>query len=344
MDISMIVMWVGFILAAYSVVGNDVIQTLGTFLTSNEKRVKWWVLWLFAASILTFTLVQGYLNADISYGRLSKFEEGLVDLEYKWYYLIPPIALLFLTRMGIPVSTTFMILTLFSLNKIPNDLGSMVSSVFDADQKLGGMIQKSLMGYAIAFGTAVLVYMLVARITEKRFIEKPLEDKYRPVWIFLQWFATGFLWYQWLTQDLANIYVFHRGGNDLSPAMFGITLLILLGLLAFIFYRRGGAVQNVVRNKINTLDIRSATIIDFIYGIVLYIFKYNALGLWEAKLPMSTTWVFIGLLAGRELAIRFRLDNKLTKSEVKDVVGDLAKVSLGLFVSVVLVFVIKLLG
>lgn len=346
----MFVMWVGFILAAYSVVGNDVIQTLGTFLTSNEKRVKWWVLWLFAASILTFTLVQGYLNADISYGRLEKFEGGLIDLEYKWYYLIPPIALLFLTRMGIPVSTTFMILTLFSLNKIPNDLGSMVSSVFDTDAKLGGMIQKSLMGYVIAFIAAIIIYMLVTRVTEKRFIEKPLEDKYRPVWIFLQWFATGFLWYQWLTQDLANIYVFHRGGNELSPVMFTITVLILVGLLAFIFYRRGGAVQNVVRNKINTLDIRSATIIDFIYGIILYIFKYdNFMGFeyqfpWTGNLPMSTTWVFIGLLAGRELAVRFRLDNKLTKSEVKDVAGDLAKVSLGLVVSVVLVFVIKLLG
>ena len=44
MDSSTVFMWLGFILAAYSVVGNDVIQTLGTFLTSNEKRVKWYVL------------------------------------------------------------------------------------------------------------------------------------------------------------------------------------------------------------------------------------------------------------------------------------------------------------
>ena len=35
----------GFTLAAYSVVGNDSIQTLGTFLTSNEDK-PWWVLWL----------------------------------------------------------------------------------------------------------------------------------------------------------------------------------------------------------------------------------------------------------------------------------------------------------
>ena len=33
----------GFSLAAYSVVGNDSIQTLGTFLVSNEK-CKWWQL------------------------------------------------------------------------------------------------------------------------------------------------------------------------------------------------------------------------------------------------------------------------------------------------------------
>ena len=50
----MIIMWLGFILAAYSVVGNDVIQTLGTFLASNEHR-PWYVLWLFAATIILMT-------------------------------------------------------------------------------------------------------------------------------------------------------------------------------------------------------------------------------------------------------------------------------------------------
>lgn len=344
MNSELIVMYVGFILASYSVVGNDVIQTLGTFLTSNEKRVKWWILWLFAASILSFALIQGYVNADISYGRLDKFNESLMTLEYKWFYLLPPIVLMVLTRIGIPVSTTFMILTLFSLSSVPSDLPSMFASVFDSSTKLGGMIQKSLMGYAIAFTSAIVLYMIVTRITEKRFIENPLREDRRIYWVVAQWFTTGFLWYQWLTQDLANIYVYLRGGNGLSPVMFGFTLLILVGLLAFIFYRSGGAVQKVVKSKTNTMDIRSATFIDLIYGIILYIFKYNALGLWEAKLPMSTTWVFIGLLAGREIAIRYRLDNKLTRSEVKEVGSDLWKVSLGLVVSVVLVFIIKILS
>jgi hypothetical protein len=34
---------VGFLFAAYSIVANDAIQTLGTFLSSNAKR-PWWML------------------------------------------------------------------------------------------------------------------------------------------------------------------------------------------------------------------------------------------------------------------------------------------------------------
>jgi len=341
MDITVIIMWLGFALAAYSVVGNDVIQTLGTFLTSNEKRLPWWVLWLFAATILLAALTNGYLNNDIDYGRLDKFT---MPTEYPWYYLLPPIVLLLITRSGIPVSTTFMILTLFSLSSIPSDLPSMLSSTFNADTKLGGMIQKSIMGYIIAFSSAAIIYLLISRMTEKRFMENPLTKQKEQIWIVVQWFTTGFLWFQWLTQDLANIYIYLRGGEGLSIAGFIGSVAILLGLLAYIFYSKGGAVQKVVREKTNTADIRAATFIDLIYGIILYIFKYNYLGLFEGKLPMSTTWVFIGLLAGRELGMRLNLERKVTSEVAKMIFSDLGKVFFGLIMSVVLVFIIKLLA
>ena len=341
MDLSFFVMWIGFLLAAYSVVGNDVIQTLGTFLTSNEKHVKWQVLWLFAASILTIALVNGYYNNDIDYGRLDKFTMPEV---YHWYYLLPPLVLLFITRLGIPVSTTFMILTLFSLSDIPGELGAMMSSTVDTSSKLGGMIQKSMMGYIIAFTSALVIYLAITRVTEKKFIDNPLEDKQRKYWIVAQWLTTGFLWFQWLTQDLANIYIYLQGGKDLSVAGFAVSLLILVGLLAYIFQQRGGAVQKVVREKTNTADIRAATFVDLIYGIILYIFKYNYLGLFEGKLPMSTTWVFIGLLAGRELGIRINLDKKIKKKVARLVFADLGKVFAGLMISVVLVFFIKMMA
>jgi hypothetical protein len=341
MDISFIVMWLGFILASYSVVGNDVIQTLGTFLTSNEKRVKWWILWAFASVILLYALVGGYMAGDIDYGRLDKFD---MPTTYNWYYLLPPLVLLSITRSGIPVSTTFMILTLFSLSSIPNDLPTMMSSVFDSGTKLGGMIQKSIMGYIIAFLSSIIIYVAITRLTEKRFLDNPITENSRPFWTAAQWFTTGFLWFQWLTQDLANIYIYLRGGEDLSIGGFIFSVLILIGLLGYIFYQKGGAVQNVVREKTNTADIRSATFVDLIYGVILYIFKYNYLGLFEAKLPMSTTWVFIGLLAGREIGIRLNLEKKLSSKVTRMVFADLGKVFFGLLVSVVLVFIIKLLA
>lgn len=350
MDFSLVVMWLGFFLAAYSVVGNDVIQTLGTFLTSNEKRLEWWVLWLFAATILSATLIYGHVNNDISYGRLDKYQEGLAALKYEWFYLLPPIVLLAITRSGIPVSTTFMILTLFSLSSVPGEIGPMLSSVFDTDSKLGGMIEKSIFGYIVAFVSAGVIYVAVSRLTEKYFIENPLKKSREIWWTVAQWFTTGFLWYQWLTQDLANIYVYLRGGDSLSSFEFAITLLIFLGLLGYIFYRKGGAVQEVVREKTNTADIRAATFIDLIYGIILMVFKgstFFGVGFefpWTGNLPMSTTWVFIGLLAGREIGMYLNLDGKITKRISKMVFADLGKVFFGLLVSVVLVFIIKLLA
>lgn len=341
MEFSALFMWVGFTLAAYSVVGNDVIQTLGTFLTSNEQKVRWQILWLFAASILSAALIYGYINADIDYGRLDKF---VMPENYEWYFILPPLVLLLITRIGIPVSTTFMILTLFSLNEISGDLGDMVASVFDKSQNLGGMIHKSIMGYLIAFASAIIIYLGISSLTEKYFIENPIKDRNLRFWTIAQWITTGFLWSQWLTQDLANIYIYLRGGEGLSILGFIASLLILLALLAFIFYRRGGAVQNVVREKTNTADIRSATFVDLIYGIVLYVFKYDYFGLWGGKLPMSTTWIFIGLLAGRELAIQLRLHKKIDRELLKMIFADLGKIFFGLVVSVVLVFIIKILS
>lgn len=349
MDFSPIVMWLGFGMAAYSVVGNDVIQTLGTFLTSNEEKVKWQVLWLYTAGILTIVLTLGWFDPfdwydytrSIAYGRLDEFK---IPKVYHWYYLIPPLVLMVITRTGIPVSTTFMILTLFSLNEIPDSFGKMIFSVISSDTILGSMIQKSLIGYGIAFLFALIVFILIARLTEKYFINNPLPDKQRAAWVALQWFITGFLWWQWLTQDLANIYIFLRGGDNQHPVVFLASLILILALLAYIFSRKGGAVQDIVRQKINTFDIRSATFVDLIYGIALYAFKDDYFGLWGAKIPMSTTWLFVGLLAGREIGIRINLEGRLTKEITQMIGNDFLKISLGLVISVLLVFIIKILA
>lgn len=308
MDYTMIVMWLGFILAGYAVVGNDSIQTLGTFLSSNEDR-PWYTLWIFAGSILTATLVYGWYNysGDVSYNRLAKYP---VPENLSWAYLLPPLVLMVLTRTGIPVSTSFLILTFFK------------------PKGLYDMTMKSILGYMLAFTVAILVWQWVTKLLDKRFIHNPITDREKRNWTILQWASTGFLWGQWLIQDFANIYVYLP--RDLGFVELVVSLFVLLGMLGYIFYARGGSIQEIVKAKTNTVDIRSATIIDFLYGLVLLFFKeYN-------DTPMSTTWVFLGLLAGREIAIRFMLEAKNQHQETRkshQFLGQLLNILMVLFIA-----------
>ena len=61
-------MVLGFMLAAYSVVANDSVQTLGTWLASNSEKFKWYTLWAAASVGLLVTMWYGwYVHAgDIS--------------------------------------------------------------------------------------------------------------------------------------------------------------------------------------------------------------------------------------------------------------------------------------
>ena len=306
-------MIVGFLLGSYSIVGNDAIQTLGTFLSSNSYR-PWWVLWLFAGSIITVVLVYGWVahSGDVSYGRLEAIP---VPDHFSWIYCVPPFVLLLLTRWGIPVSTTFLTLTIF------------------APKALESMLLKSLLGYATAFVVAIIVYKLITRSLESRF--NRTDGPTSPWWIVAQWCSTGFLWSQWLIQDLANIYVFLPRDPvsrtpDIAVGWFIVSIVAILGLLAFIFYNHGGTIQKVVLTKTNTTDIRSATFVDLIYGIVLLVFKELS------HIPMSTTWVFVGLLAGREIAIAWNEKHRSRQEVSRLVFSDFAKILAGLVISVAL--------
>jgi hypothetical protein len=299
--IELLLMCVGFILAAYSIVANDAIQTLGTFLSSNSKR-HWAILWVYACAILTFVILYTYFahDGDLTYGRLGALFEHQPRSAMTVLHIIPPLLILLMTRFGWPVSTTFLVLTVF------------------ANKALGSMLLKSVTGYVLAFVVGVVVYVLISSIVERRFLETR-NKKISPVWVWLQWISTGWLWSQWLIQDLANIFVFlpyERRIMDgevvtiFSPLYMGSSLILMWALHAWVFANRGGAIQKIVTSKTNTTDIRAATIIDFMYGTFLFIFKEMN------DMPMSTTWVFIGLLAGRELGMTIRRYALRTPQEI----------------------------
>ena len=56
-------MWVGFFFAAYAAIANDSIQTIGTFIASNQDK-KFWVLWLFLGGIFVGTACWSFFTSD----------------------------------------------------------------------------------------------------------------------------------------------------------------------------------------------------------------------------------------------------------------------------------------
>jgi len=312
MSISIIIGTLGFIFAAIAVIANDSAQTLGTFIASN-KNGKWQWQWLTMATVMVATLTYGYMSGDIAHGRLDTIPQPDV---FKWYHLAAPALLLGLTRYGVPVSTTILTLSVFSNTFV-----------------LEKILLKSAMGYALA---AVAAYALWAFLSKYLDEKKPVAKKNRDKWRVAQWVATCFLWHQWLAHDIANVAVFLPRGEALPLWMFVSFMAILVAGLAHLFYNRGGKIQEIVLSKSGTRFMRSATIIDFTYAIILWYFKeYN-------NIPMSTTWVFVGLLCGRELAVyrHFKTEDGI-KVVFPMLMADFMKMMVGLALSIVLVWFIS---
>ncbi len=395
MEIAGIQIWalLGFLFAAYAVVGNDALQTLGTFINSN-RRLHWTVLFGFAATVLVVTFTFGWLiyDGDPSYQRLSNTDKYPV-IDIQWYHTLPPLVLLVITRLGIPVSTSFMVLTIFA-----------------SVAGLGSMIEKSLFGYGLAFVVGLGVYLLISKTLEKRFEEIPVgtnvprglivgvgtvfllasnflvaikddreaaaetgaaitplidlfmatatspvilgliglvvvveilaniqagKDRVR-YWVAAQWVTTGYLWAVWLIQDFANIFVFLP--RELTAIQGFVAMIMIVVLLGYTFWNQGGPVQKILKSKSNVTDIRSATIIDFIYASLLFFFKELN------DLPMSTTWVFLGLIAGREYGFAIMRKTFMNGVAILDTMSDLAKAFIGLVISINLAVALPMIG
>lgn len=314
LTLSNLYMITGFLISMYSCVSNDVIQTLGTFLTTS-KKMPTWLIWAFTSAVLIITITTGWIvnNGDMAFGRLERipFPET-----FTLVHVLPPIILLFLTRYGIPVSTTFLILSIFSASDI---------------SVIGMILSKSIIGYFLALVVSIIIYTIIARPLERVFYYTA-DKKISKWWIAAKWASTAFLWSQWLMQDAANLFVYLPRKTSFSTLLF-----VLIAFSAFLWMvadKRGGEVQKIVKMKTNVQDPRSATIIDLIYAfLLLYFIQLN-------NIPMSTTWVFIGLLAGREIALYNRLRFESPKKMYKHILKDLTKVTFGLAVSIAVVVVL----
>ncbi|MBX2954821.1 MAG: hypothetical protein KF846_01600 [Cyclobacteriaceae bacterium] len=308
-------MWFGFLFAAYAAVANDSIQSLGTFIESNKDK-RWYVLWLFTGLImlgtLTFSFI--YFNGDVTYQRLLDNEGNTkypFDEQFSYFQIIAPVVLLILTRLRMPVSTTFLLLSVFSADT------SGITSV----------VWKSVSGYILAFAISFLIWYFGFDLIRKYFKKR----KAHFGWTITQWVVSGSLWSVWLMQDGANIAVFLPRTLELWQFIIFVgTIFFGLGLL---FYLRGDKIQQVVSEKVRISDVRAATLIDFTY-VLLLIYK-----LFVSTIPMSTTWVFLGTIGGREMAVSLSRKKKGFKHKGKalKIIGrDFLYATIGLVISVAL--------
>lgn len=308
-------MWLGFLFAAYAAVGNDSIQSLGTFIESNRDQ-KWYILWLYVGSIFlaTVTFSWIYFDGDVTYQRLTS-PDGSSPYphpeNFSYFQIIAPLVLLILTRLRMPVSTTFLLL-----------------SVFSADSSgITSMVAKSVSGYGLAFVISFAVWYFSYKLIRRYFSQRKMSSGWRVV----QWIVSGSLWATWVMQDGANIAVFLPREQSLGTFI-GFASVIFLGL-GILFYLRGDRIQRVVSEKVRISDIRAATLVDFTYVIML-IYK-----LFISTTPLSTTWVFLGIIGGREIAIHLSRDKEGHKHERKAglvILRDFAFAFTGLIISVAL--------
>jgi phosphate/sulfate permease len=147
--------------------------------------------------------------------------------------------------------------------------------------------------------------------------------------------TSGALWSFWIMQDAANVAIYLPRQLSLTQfIVFAGSIFMGMGLL---FYLKGDKIQSIVDEKAGVSDIRAATLVDFVYAGLIYYLKI------QSNIPISTTWVFIGLLGGRELAIALskkRRRNRLRKSKMatRMIFKDALKAFIGLVVSLLLAF------
>jgi len=188
MELTLIYTIIGFALAGWSVIANDSIQTLGTFIASKQKWFKWYTLATTASLAMIVTISYGWwrYGGDISYGRLTRIPYQ----EIQWYHAVAPGILLLLTRVGIPVSTTFLVLSAFASTVV-----------------LEKMLIKSVVGYGLAAVSAYICWIAISKFINEKFDEITTEWKIT-FWRNAVWVTSAFLWATWLMHDVANIAVY----------------------------------------------------------------------------------------------------------------------------------------
>lgn len=280
-----------------AITSNDFPQTFASYQATQSNTVlnKIFNILVFGAVLWTVhSLFYFYFEpGEIHCFKLDGYPEAQ---SFTLVQALTPILVIIASRFRFPLSTSFAVLTVFSVTS---------ANSFELTSK---MIVKSLNGYVIAYICAVAIWLLVVLlerylkkkglIGESSWLAQSAPGRFMmhdQLWKILQLITTMSLWAVWLMQDTANSAVFLP--RQLPLWLFLIAVSIYMIALTVILWREGGEMQGAVEEHHPIPDAKSATLVDAVYAVILFVF------LVLSNTPMSTTFVFFGLLAGRHTVL-----------------------------------------
>lgn len=302
--------WILTILTTYHIMANNAVQIIGMFVASNDKKDKLKI-WLLLSFIFVLTVLISWLFFDkqLHFSLLNsiQYNENLSIL-----LIFLPIILYFFTKKNIPISATFLIIPIFSNNNT-----------------LQSMVVKTLISYFLSF-TISFIFWYFLYIKYKNFIDiEKNNNKNR--WIIIEYLSTAMLLGIWLVTSTCTFTIF-------LPRVFTIKYLILfiiVGIFSIlvILYNDNTTIKKIIGNK-SDINYKSGAIFNILFAMIMLSVQYIS------KIPITSTWVFLGVLAGRELAIAGSKKNNNSLNiiqSLKNDLSDLYSAILGIIFSLVFV-------
>lgn len=301
--------WLIVALVTYNVIFNNAIQTIGLFIASNKNRKPFFSVLFFGTIALLCMLISWYVSkGEVHYHLLDNISyRDEIGLQF----LLLPILLAYLTKKQMPVSATFLIIPLFATK-----------------DTIATMINKTTVSYFLSLLVSFIIYNFLYR-KYRSFLASKDESK---IWIFAEYISTGVLWFGWLCISLCNFVVF-------VPRQFTIKDIILLTIIIVItiyciIISKGGKIQKIIDQKSDVKNIKTTVIFNSLFSFMLLSIQI------VNNIPMASTWMFLGILAGREIAITMNERNIVAlryKSCMMKVWKDLRLAIIGIVLSLLFV-------
>ncbi len=314
-DLGIFFNWFMIAVSSYTVIGNNYIQTIGSFIVNNkQKSINIWI--FLSISFIATTLISWFIyEGGVDYLLLKNIEYQK-DLDI--IIVLIPLLLNIFTKYGIPVSATFLIIPLFGTSNT-----------------IHIMITKTITSYFLAFMVSFFIWSFIYKNLTN--IIKNTNEEVNKFWNIIEYITTGLVWIAWNILSICVFVVFvDRQFNIYELVIFNLIVIFILYLL---INNSGGKIEKIIKEKRGSNNKKTTAIFNLLFAIILLYLQFFS------NVPLTTTWVFLGLLAGKELAMTYVESNLFVsgrnmKASLAKIIVDLNKAVIGIVFSLIFVKII----